>query len=233
MSLPAFFLPHGWALGAPALLALGAAASPHCALMCGALSMRQAGATHRLCTREALLWTQGGRVAGYASAGALAGALGQSLLHELPAPWVGEAARAIAAAATIAIGLWTIWRLCRPAPPCCRRPTMFFRSRWPTRLRLFLQGGAWALLPCGLLYSVLLLATFSATAMSGALLAAAFALGGSPLLMAVGWSGSHAGTRLIGGRLAGAWLIGFGAVGLLAVLWNGPAALPGWCALHF
>jgi sulfite exporter TauE/SafE len=233
MSLPALLLPHSWALGAPALLALGAAASPHCALMCGALSMQQAGATHSLRTREALLWTQGGRITGYAIAGALAGVLGQSLLHELPAPWVGEAARAMAAVATIAMGVWIIWHLRRPALPCCRPPMTFLRSRWPLRLRLFLQGSAWALIPCGLLYSVLLLSAFSATAVSGALLAAAFALGGSPVLMAIGWSGSRAGSRLIGGRLAGAWLIGFGVVGLLTVLWNAPATLPGWCTLHF
>lgn len=48
-------------------------------------------------------------------------------------------------------------------------------------------GMVWALLPCGLLYSALLVAMFTAGALQGAMVMAMFALGGGLMLTVVPW----------------------------------------------
>jgi sulfite exporter TauE/SafE len=53
----------------------------------------------------------------------------------------------------------------------------------------------WALLPCGLLYSALLVAMFTAGAIQGAMVMAMFALGGALVLTVVPWLWSHWGQR--------------------------------------
>jgi len=83
-----------------------------------------------------------------------------------------------------------------------------------------LLGTVWALLPCGLLYSALLVAAMSAQALDGAIVMALFAAGTSVSMMAGPWlwlrlrsSGSGQwGVRLAGLALAtsSAWAIWMG-----------------------
>ena len=91
-------------------------------------------------------------------------------------------------------------------------------------------GVAWALMPCGLLYSALLVASLSANAMEGALIMALFSTGTSISLTAGPWLL----LRLRGGR-SGAWGIRLAGLALAATsgwaLWMGitnPTGL--WCA---
>jgi sulfite exporter TauE/SafE len=212
-------------LGAPALFLAGAASGVHCGLMCGAIGIHQARGAGSLPAAAALAWVQAGRILGYALLGALAGALGQTILLHLPGPRAGQALQALAALGLAGVGL----RLLRQggAPPACCVPRAAPRRRWPPRLALLGRGLLWALLPCGLLYSLLLLAALSGSAWSGALLSGAFAAGGAPLLAGIGWSGRR--RAAIAPRRAGWWLIAAGLAGCAATLLF-PAVIAGWCA---
>ncbi|MBX6419751.1 MAG: sulfite exporter TauE/SafE family protein [Nevskia sp.] len=223
-------IPLGVPLTVPALFAAGLASSLHCTFMCGALNAAQARTRGAVGLNQALLLIHGGRVAGYAGLGAAAGALGQSLIHALPATAAGGAVQAAAAAALIGIGLRQ-WRApARAAHDACHVPRAGFAARFPARLRLPLQGLCWALLPCGILYGALLLAAFSGGALSGALLLLAFGLGTLPLLYAGG--GLFAATARPSPqlrRVSGLALVALGLASFAAVLLH-PAWLPGlWC----
>jgi len=61
------------------------------------------------------------------------------------------------------------------------------RSRLAGRPWVFVAGAAWALMPCGLLYSALLVASLSGGPLDGALSMALFALGSSITLVAGPW----------------------------------------------
>lgn len=212
------------------MLMLGAIASPHCALMCGALGMQTALRSTALPARDAMLWMQAGRIIGYAAAGSLAGGLGLSLVHAMPPPWFGELVRALGAAAVLVLGLHLLLRAPLGAMAHCHRPSPSLAAHWPMRAGLLIRGSAWALVPCGLLYSVLLMSALSASVAYGALLAGAFALGGSP---ALGWIGSRSAAAHRDKRhRTGAWLVALGAVSLLVIVLGGHAGLPAWCALE-
>jgi hypothetical protein len=220
-------------LSASALFAAGLAASPHCALMCGALNAAQMRARGDLPWREAQLILQCGRVTGYAVLGAVAGGLGGTLLAALPQPGVGRFVQASAALLLILAGLLQLKGVSASPRTCCTKPDLRFAA-WPLRPRLFLQGLIWAALPCGILYGVLLLASFAGTAASGALLMTAFGLGTLPLLWASGGM-VQALTRTHGRR---ALQYGSGVALLLLGLASATAALMqsagffAWCVAH-
>lgn len=95
-----------------------------------------------------------------------------------------------------------------------------------------LAGGAWALMPCGLLYSAILVAALSGSAWSGAASMVAFALGGALWLLAAPlawrWLSGRAGhfRSEWGTRAAGVMLV---AVSLWA-LWMDLIYQPSlWC----
>ncbi|MDR3415179.1 MAG: sulfite exporter TauE/SafE family protein [Nevskia sp.] len=219
----------GSVLGAPALLIAGTAASAHCAAMCGALSIHHMRAAEGIPARRALLLVHGGRMTGYALLGALAGALGQSLLRYLPGVGIGYALQILAASTLILIGLRMLLGRTSPTPACCARAPRRL-GRWPLTAQLFARGLLWAAVPCGLLYSVLFLAALSGSTGGGGLLTAAFALGGTPLLALVGWSGARGTPTALRGPRAGWILVACGALGLCALLWFHAASAGGaWC----
>jgi sulfite exporter TauE/SafE len=94
-----------------------------------------------------------------------------------------------------------------------------FNSRWG-RAAPWAVGGLWALMPCGLLYSALMVAALTGQAMEGAVTMALFALGSSLSL----WAGPWLFLRLktLGD---GAWGIRLAGLALAAVsawaLWMG------------
>jgi len=218
----------GSVLSAPALLLAGAAASAHCAAMCGALSIHHQRAAGAMPAQAALLWIYGGRLAGYTAFGAIAGAAGQALVRHLPGTATGYALQLLAAATLVLIGLRMVFRR-NSLPACCAPPPRRFLGL-PLALQLFGRGLLWAAVPCGLLYSVLFLAALSGSGGSGSLLTAAFALGGTPLLALVGWSGSRSTAPAVDAGRAGWILVAWGGLGLFALLFL-HAAFPtaAWC----
>lgn len=223
-------------LTAPALFVAGATTSLHCALMCGAINAAQARSHGPVPLREALLLVHGGRVLGYALLGALAGALGARLALWLPSTQSGTALQLLAALALVAAGVQQLrGRRHRPQAGCGPRESSWRRgvTALPPYGRLFGQGLLWALMPCGILYTIVLLAALTASPLSGFALLAAFGLGTVPLM---GVSGGLFGlaTRPQDTRAlrygAGAALIALGA-GVAAAAGLGADFVTGWlCA---
>jgi sulfite exporter TauE/SafE len=212
--------------------ALGIAAAPHCALMCGApCAALSAGG------RGDGAVFQAGRIVGYAAGGALAAAS-----VGLLAGWV-QAAPALKPLwtllhlALLALGLW--W-LVRGRPPrwlqrdAAVAPLRFVR-KLPARTRAGFAGLAWVAWPCAALQSALLLAALADGAAGGALVMSAYALASMPALAAAPWAwsrlrlagGDRAGpVRALGYRIAGAGLLVASGWALTHGLWERFVA---WC----
>ncbi|WP_028081218.1 sulfite exporter TauE/SafE family protein [Solimonas soli] len=205
-------------LGVPGMLAAGLALSPHCSLMCGAVQ-RLALPPSRRSLWRALLPLHAGRVAGYASFGALAGGSGPLLTRALPSPALGLGLQLAGAALLIVFG---IRQLRRRVPACCGpKPA-------PGVARQFVAGLGWALLPCAQLYFALSAAALAGSARHGGALLAAFAIGGSPLLAASGYSFAGMDRLRQAPGLAAALMIGVGLVGFVASALL-PLLHPAWC----
>lgn len=164
-------------------LALGAATTPHCALMCGSPCAALTGGR-----RDAGAWFLAGRGAGYMAAGALAaasvGALGA---------WARASPRlqplwTLVQLAFLVLGLW--WLITGRTPARLLRDGAVPVHVVPRRrrsLRAALGGLAWVAWPCGALQAALLLAALGNDAAGGALVMGAFALASSPALLAAPW----------------------------------------------
>jgi len=194
------------ALGAAFLGGLAGAA--HCAAMCGGIataagaSFQQGG---RLPIGPALAFN-GGRLAGYALVGALLAAVAGSAAPAIPlAATLGRLLAAVVLAALGVrlltgrdvigierIGAW-FWRALRP---------LYARlGRLPPSWRPAGLGLLWGFMPCGLVYSVLLLAATGGDALAGAATMLSFGLGTLPALLALTVGGSALGRRLAAPRL--------------------------------
>lgn len=169
-------------LTAPALFVAGLAGSPHCALMCAPLQALALQGTAPVPPARAILLLHGGRVFGYGMIGAAAGALGARSMAWLPEGTGDGWVQLVAASALLGAGLLQ-WQ--SPSVPCRphARPAPG-RARWrgPASLQLMLRGLGWALMPCALLYALLLLAALSGGRATGAALLVAYGLGTVPLL---------------------------------------------------
>jgi sulfite exporter TauE/SafE len=222
---------------------VGLLGSVHCAGMCGgivgALSMtpargRPLAVTVRLAppTRPALenvLAYNAGRIVSYMLAGALAGGIGQGAgaLARLPALQAGAYSMANLMLALLGLYLMDAWRglarLEQGGQVLWRRVQPLLRHVRPANgsgvgpARMLAAGAVWGWLPCGMVYSVLVTAMLSGSAVGGAMVMLAFGLGTLPMLLGLGLLGARlrAGLRLRGVRLAcGALVLGFGLLGL-------------------
>lgn len=165
------------ALALSALL-MGLAGGPHCIAMCGAacggLSRMGTGSPARS------LWAfQAGRLVGYSLAGAAAAVAVQAFA------WLTTSTTALRPVWTLfhlAVLAWGLMLVTRARQPLWVSNTG--RSIW-TRVRpmaqarggIFATGALWAFMPCGLLYSALLVASLAGGPLEGALAMALFALG--------------------------------------------------------
>jgi sulfite exporter TauE/SafE len=180
-----------------AALVAGLAGSGHCLAMCGgvagALAVRAHGADAGLGSRVSLALVYNvARIVSYAVAGALAGLLGRALVAAIDVAAMSLALRVVAGAVMVAAAgrLLFGWRLLDPLEAAgsglWRRVMPWASGR--TRSRNTLAGAtalglAWGWLPCGLTYSMLLLAATTADATMGALVMAAFGLGTLPAMV--------------------------------------------------
>jgi uncharacterized protein len=215
-------------------LFMGLAGGPHCVAMCGAACAgisRGAGGQQ---STPALLTFQFSRMVGYALFGAFAAGSVQGLA------WLGTNTAVVRPVwtmfhvAALLLGLALIWQARQPAwldgvAQGVWRRTRPVLGRLGSRAPVVL-GVAWALMPCGLLYSALMVASLSANAFEGALIMALFSIGTSLSLTIGPWLM----LRLRGDR-SGGWGIRLGGVALAATsgwaLWMGMTNPTGlWCA---
>ena len=171
-------------------LTMGVFGGPHCVAMCGAACAgfgQAAGAqqnTHMLAFHA-------GRLLGYGLLGALAASTVQGL------GWLTVHSAAIRPAWTLLHLLAMAWGLVMLLQ--ARQPPWLevgARKLWQ-RVRVFQQrlgtaapalvGVLWALMPCGLLYSALMVAALSSQPMDGAVAMVLFALGSSVSLWLGPW----------------------------------------------
>ncbi len=222
----------GGALTVPALFAAGAASSVHCALMCGSLGALQSQLRGSVSAPRALAVVHLGRICSYGALGALAGSAGARLIGLLPDANAGRWPQGLAAAVLMILGIQQIVRTASrrgSRPGCCIPQVATSSERWPPSLRLFARGAAWGLMPCGLLYSMVLLAAFSRNAVGGALFLSAFAAGSAPLLALAGFTGAWRPSQRHLTRLAGAAMISLGGLTLAALADPAAARIAAWC----
>ncbi len=218
-------------------LLMGLAGGPHCVAMCGAAcaGISQAAGPHR----NSALWVfQFGRIAGYSALGGLSAASLQGL------GWLTVQSAALRPVwslfhvAALILGVMLLVQARQPVwlESAARKVWARTRSFAANRGRgaPFVLGILWALLPCGLLYSALLVAALAGTPANGAMVMALFAIGTS-LTMVVGpWlllriNGSHVrlGDGQWGVRLAGIALAASSGWALWMALAHNTAP---WCA---
>ena len=215
-------------------LLMGLAGGPHCVAMCGAAcaGLGQAAGEQRV---QALTAFQVGRMTGYSLLGALAAMSVQGL------GWLTTQSAAIRP-------LWTLLHLAAMALGLllmlqARQPVWLDQSarRLWAKVRQFharrgalaplLVGVFWALMPCGLLYSALMVAALTGHALDGAMTMALFALGSSVSLWAGPWLWLRLqtlGDGAWGMRLAGLTLFAVSAWGLWMGLVHNQAP---WCVV--
>jgi uncharacterized protein len=171
-------------------LFMGLVGGPHCVAMCGAACAGISRAAGERSTR-ALLSFQLSRVAGYALLGAFAAGSVQGLAV------LGTNTIAIRPlwtmfhVAALLLGLALILRARQPAWIDNLGQAVWRKAR-PVLVRMgpkapFVLGVAWALMPCGLLYSALLVASLTANVVEGAAVMALFALGTAVSLTIAPW----------------------------------------------
>jgi len=208
---------------------MGLVGGPHCVAMCGAAcaGLGQAAGPRK---NTAILGFQLGRILGYSALGALAAASMQGL------GWLTIQSAALRPVwtmfhvATLLLGLVLLLRAQQPL-----WLEQAGRRIWASAKAFgagvggapLLLGMLWALLPCGLLYSAVLVAAMAGGPLDGALVMALFALGTGVTMTAVPWlwlklrgnsvavggNGSW-GVRLAGLALAGSsgWALWMGLV---------------------
>jgi sulfite exporter TauE/SafE len=227
----------------------GLAGSVHCAGMCGGIVTAISLHGRRtipiaVAGAPALgngLAYNGGRIASYMAAGALAGGIAPqagSLLLGLPA-WQAAAAWA-ANSMLVLLGLYlmgaqgalawaelaggALWRRIRPL-------TGRLGQGGPGAM--FMLGGIWGWLPCGMVYSVLTSALLAGSAAGGAAVMLAFGLGTLPMMLAIGAGGAKAREFIQQPQVrmaAGLLVLGFGVLGFWRASGHLPAHwLPAWC----
>jgi sulfite exporter TauE/SafE len=173
-----------------------------------------------------------GRVSSYAVAGGLAGSV--RTLSSVSSIQVGG--YVLANLMLVALGLYLMdaWRgltrLEAAGQVVWRRVQPMMKHLLPvdTHGKAVALGALWGWVPCGMVYSVLLTAMFSGSAMSGAAVMLAFGLGTMPALLAMGMLGTRlqAWTRQRRVRVAsGLIVLGFGVLGLLRAAGG---LSPGW-----
>lgn len=204
----------GWTFALTALL-MGLAGGPHCIAMCaapqaGVIRVHPAGqgascAPGQPWQRSAMF--HAGRLLGYAVLGALAGASVQGL------GWLATQSAALRPAWTLLHLAVLAWGLVLLVLALARQPAwvqgagqQLWQRVGPLTRSAYGVGAAgvlWALMPCGLLYSALLVASLSGGPMRGAVSMALFGLGSALSLAAGPWLWRW--LRVQGNRVGAVW----------------------------
>jgi sulfite exporter TauE/SafE len=170
-------------------LLMGLVGGPHCVAMCGAAcaGLGQAAGSRK---HTAIFTFQIGRLIGYSLLGAFAAASMQGL------GWLTIQSAALRPlwsmfhVASMVVGLVLVWQARQPLWVASVGRIIWAKARqaggaalnasWVTAVGApLLLGSLWALLPCGLLYSAVLLAAMAGGIYQGAIVMALFAVGTS------------------------------------------------------
>ncbi|MEO6016307.1 MAG: sulfite exporter TauE/SafE family protein [Polaromonas sp.] len=209
-------------------LLMGLAGGPHCVAMCGAACAGIGRTSGGANTRS--MWTfQLGRLLGYSALGAGVAASMQGL------GWLSVHSAALRPVWTLfhvaaaVLGLMLLWQARQPVWLEAGARAVWLKVRsaaggmkggGASGAAPLLLGVLWSLLPCGLLYSALLVAALTSSMFEGAAVMALFALGSSVSLMAGPWLWLR--LRKQG---SGQWAIRLAGLALLATsawaLWMG------------
>ena len=217
----------GLTLGAA--LMLGFAASGHCLAMCGGLSAALGIATAKRADgrpRTSLLVAyQAGRMLSYAIAGGLIGGVLGFIVGWLDVDAVRWSLRALSAVALVAAAL-VVFGVLRD--PGSRIGRLLWPRLAPLGQKLFPVtsvaraigfGMVWGWMPCGFVYTVMVIAALEHDALRSAATMLAFGIGTAPAMVAAAF-GARRGASLAAGnagrRVAGAVLIGSAALTLFA-----------------
>ena len=207
-----------------AALTSGLLGGLHCAAMCGGI------ATGLSATAPGSGWTGAlqlnlGRIGGYVLAGAIVGAFGHGRVTLLRDPWIGVGLRALVGLALVIVALRLYGArllpgfLARPGARAWSWLQPLQRRLLPadTAPRRIGVGALWGWLPCGLSFSLLLVAWLQASPRNGALTMLAFGLGTLPVMLPLTWSGQRVARWLQDPRLRTAAASLVLAMGLLTV----------------
>jgi uncharacterized protein len=209
-------------LGLLAVFLTGLLGGVHCAGMCGGIVGALALQSPRVSMLHLLAYNAG-RIASYTAAGVFTGAAGMLLGSILP---LQQALYIFANLMLVALGLYIagLWhglarletaggRLWQHVQPLTKK-----LMSGASTTRALLLGSLWGWLPCGLVYSVLVTALASGSAINGGLTMLAFGLGTVPNLVAMGYFAASLrplmqkpGVRIAAGLL----IIGLGVLGLM------------------
>lgn len=171
-----------------AALTSGLMGGVHCSAMCGAMTGLVRGTATPW---RNVLAAHGGRLASYASAGALAGSLGQAglTLHgTVPA----RQAVLLASGVMLLVTALTVMRAGVVARHLEAAGALVWRGLSPAMRHVVpadnapkaaLLGVLWGWLPCGMVYAALLLALTAGSGASGAVVMLAFGAGTLPALL--------------------------------------------------
>jgi len=167
-----------------------------------------------------------GRISSYAMAGAIAGGVAQGVRTLSFMSSLQIAGYWLANLMLVALGLYLMdaWRglarLEAAGQVVWRRLQPLMKHLLPvdSALKAFALGGLWGWVPCGMVYSVLLTAMMSGSAVSGATVMLAFGAGTLPVLLTMGMLGTRlqVWTRKRWVRAAsGLLVLAFGLLGLV------------------
>jgi sulfite exporter TauE/SafE len=176
-------------------LIMGLAGGPHCVAMCGAAcaGMGQVAGVHQ---NRALLSFQAGRWLGYSLMGGLAALSVQAL------GWLTVESAALRPVwsmlhvAAVVLGLLLVWQAKQPVWLDQSAQQLWGKIRRfkgnsvkgnSGKFAPLVVGMLWAFMPCGLLYSALMVAALTGNVLDGALTMACFALGSGVSLGLAPW----------------------------------------------
>lgn len=171
-------------------LIMGLAGGPHCVAMCGAAcaGMGQVAGVHQ---NRALMSFQVGRWLGYSLMGGLAALSVQAL------GWLTVESAALRPVwsmlhvGAVVLGLLLVWQAKQPVWLDQSAQQLWGKIRGfkgnSGKFAPLVVGVLWAFMPCGLLYSALMVAALTGNALEGALTMACFALGSGVSLGLAPW----------------------------------------------
>ncbi|MDP3678873.1 MAG: sulfite exporter TauE/SafE family protein [Methylotenera sp.] len=210
-------------------LIMGLAGGPHCVAMCGAACTALTQSPQQ---PHGIYLYHLGRLCGYATLGAIATFAIQSIA------WLSSYSAILHPLWTffhVLVFFWGILLLVFAHQPVW--VDRAGRNIWGHVKKLSIKQGGhfyigmlWALMPCGLLYSALIIASFNGNPLDGAISMAAFAAGSSASLFLAPWLWLKLKTKAVepyGMRLAGLLLSGASAWAIWMELTHNTKV---WCA---